>query len=173
MELDVEEVLRTTLEYLLTKTGPTNAAVFLPDAHQQYSLGAYVNYDCPRDSIDRLLDHLCETICPQMANEQAIVAFDDAAEFADWIGMESGLLADSQILAFSCSHEGECHAVVVLFRSVQNAFEAELAGTLEILRSIFAEQLSQIIRVQHRASPQWPEEPGDDYDDFGFGGLAA
>ena len=29
-ELDIENLLRTTLEYVLGRSGPTNAAVFLP-----------------------------------------------------------------------------------------------------------------------------------------------
>lgn len=177
-ELDMEEVLRTTLEYLLTKTGPTNAAVFLPDSDQHYSLGAYVNFDCDRESIDRLLDHLGEMICPQMSDELELVSFDDGGEFAEWIGMDSDLLADSQFLAFSCHDAGECLAVVILFRSRSNAYDTDLAGTLDILRTIFAEQLARIIRVHHRSTPEWPKDAGaddGDFDDFGygFGGMAA
>lgn len=178
-ELDIEDLLRTMLEFMLCKTGPTNAAVFLPDPDQQYSLGAYVNYDCPRESIDRLLDHLGDAICPQMSDEHDLVKFDDADQFSEWIGMEDGLLGDSQVVAFSCMHEDECLAVLVLFRSRTNPFEADLAGTLDILRSIFAEQLSHIIAVHHRATPQWPDDAHDedsDYDEYGFGfggGMAA
>jgi DNA-binding response OmpR family regulator len=176
-ELDVEETLRTALEYLLAKTGPTNAAVFLPDGDGQYSLGAYVNYDCPRASIDTLLDHLCQSICPQMAKEEDIVAFDDAAEFAEWIGLDDGFLDDSQIIAYACAHEGEPMAVVILFRSANDPFDGSLASTLDTIRGIFAEQLARLIRIHHRAKPQWPEEAADDEfdfdDEFGFGDLAA
>ena len=176
-ELDLEEALRTTLEYLLVKTGPTNAAVFLPDSDQIYSLGAYVNYDCPRESIDRLLDHLCCAICPQMSDETDFVKFDDAEEFATWLGMDDELFADSQVVAFSCQHEGECLAIVVLFRSTAQPFEPKIARTLDLLRTIFAEQLSQIIKVHHRTSPEWPkDQDADEYDDdfgLGFGGVAA
>ncbi|MDY7110032.1 MAG: response regulator [Planctomycetota bacterium] len=178
-ELDVEELLRTTLEYLLTKTGPTNAAVFLPDADQHYSLGAYVNYDCPRASVDHLLAHLCDAICPQMSQEPEIVAFDDAREFAEWIGADGESLTDSQVIALSCIHEDDCLAVLVLFRNRDKPFEATLGTTLDIIRAAFAEQLARIIHVHHRARPQWPRD-ADDYDDFddeyGFGyegGLAA
>jgi hypothetical protein len=78
----------------------------------------------------------------------------------------------------SCRHDGRCLAVVVLFRSRQEPFEDHLAGTLEILRGIFAEQIANVIKVHHRAAPSWPKEAGGDddsldYDDFGFGGLAA
>lgn len=180
MELDLEQVLRTTLEYLLSKTGPTNAAVFLPDPDKVYSLGAYVNYDCPRESIDRLLEHLCGAICPQMSDEHDLVVFDDAQEFAQWIGLEDGLLERSQVIAFSCHHNGECMAVVVMFRSGALPFDPPLARTLDILRSIFARQLNQVVRIHHRSAPQWPDDAADDetdYDDdhgYGFGGgLAA
>ncbi|MHC5113120.1 MAG: GAF domain-containing protein [Planctomycetota bacterium] len=171
-ELDIEDLLRTTLEYLLGKTGPTNAAVFLPDSDNLYSLGAYVNYDCPRDSIDRLLDHLCHAICPQMADESELVAFSDADEFAEWMGIDGGLLAESQVIAFACRHKGECLAIFVLFRNLATPFEPQLAGTLDVLRQIFGEQLAQVLNVHHRATPQWPkdaDEGFDDYDDYGFG----
>jgi len=179
-ELGVEDVLRTALEYLLTRTGPTNAAVFLPDQQQNYSLGAYVNYDCPRESIDTVLGHLCRSICPQMASESEIIAFDDAEEFAKWIGLDDGFFADSDVIAFSCRHRGECLAVVVLFRSHSDAFAPELAATLDTLRAIFAEQLSRLIDVHHRAKPRWPgdvhdraNDEEDDDSNFGYGGLAA
>ncbi len=180
-ELDVEDLLRTALQFLLTKTGPTNAAVFLPDSDQNYGLGAYVNYDCPRESITALLDHLCYSICPQMAMETEIITFDDTQEFCDWIDTDSEFLTDAQVIAFSCMHKEECLAVVVLFRNKADRFTEDLAGTLDTLRCIFAEQLSNIIKIHHRAKPSWPDEAVDgglDYegDDYGFGfegGLAA
>jgi DNA-binding response OmpR family regulator len=178
-ELDVEDLLRTALEYLLTKTGPTNAAVFLPDAQQSFELGAYVNYDCPRETITVLLNHLCRAVCPQMADESEIVSFDDAAAFAEWIGADAGFLSGCHVLAFSCLHEGKCMAVMVLFRNKDEAFEESMAPTIDILRTIFAEQIANVIRIHHRAKPEWPKDPLDDeydasdYDEFGFGGLFA
>lgn len=172
-ELDVEDLLRTTLEYMLTKTGPTNAAVFLPDADQHYGLGAYVNYDCPRESVGMLLDHLCRAICPQMEDESEIVAFDDAEEFANWIGLEAEFLAETEIIAYSCRHDGRCLAVVVMFRNKNEPFANEVADVVDLLRPIFAEQLSHVIRIHHRATPSWPQESVDDEydfnDDYGFG----
>ena len=155
-ELDVEDLLRTALEYLLTKTGPTNGAVFLPGAEQSFDLGAYVNFDCPRETITVLLNHLCRAVCPQMADETDIVSFDDAAAFADWIGADAGFLTGCHVLGFSCLHEGKCMAVMVLFRSKDEPFEESLAPTIDILRAIFAEQLANVIRIHHRARPQWP-----------------
>jgi len=180
-ELDVEELLRTTLEYLLTRTGPTNAAVFLPDGSGEYNLGAYVNYDCPRESIGLLLDHVCSAICPQMEEEREIVRFEQASDFSEWVGIDAGILDDSQVITFTCHRADEALAVFVLFRSQTSPFEDELAATLDVMRGIFAEQLSRVVRIHNRMEPEWPSEPVDeeaDYDDFGFGygqdgGIAA
>jgi DNA-binding response OmpR family regulator len=179
-ELDVEDLLRTTLEYLLTKTGPTNAAVFLPDGSKNYGLGAYVNCDCPRETISLMLDHLCDAVCPQMADEAEMVSFDDADEFAAWIGADAGFLADSHIVAFSCRHKDECLAVIVLFRNKSKMFDDKVAATLDTLRGIIAEQLAQVVKIHQRSRPSWPKEAAEgdlEFDDdlgFGFeGGLAA
>jgi DNA-binding response OmpR family regulator len=180
-ELDLEDLLRTTLEYMLTKTGPTNAAVFLPNNGKDFALGAYVNYDCPRESVAVLLEHLCQAICPQMCEETELVSFDDAEEFAQWIGYDASFLADSQVIALSCRHKGECLAVLVLFRSQSEPYDANLASTMEVLRPIFAEQINHIVKIHHRLRPCWPKDAADaedeyDYDcddDLGLGGMAA
>lgn len=170
-ELDVEDLLRTSLEYLLTKTGATNAAVFLADHDHSFGLGAYVNYDCPRDAITVLLDRLCQAVCPQMIDEEQIVSFADTEEFGDWIGIETAFMAESQVIAYSCRHGGECLAVVVLFRSKDEPFEDGLGATIDVLRPLFAEQLSNVITIHHRAT-SWPKDADDDAgfnDEFGFG----
>lgn len=164
-ELDVEDLLRTSLQYTLTKTGPTNAAVFLPSGGDDYALGAYVNYDCPRETASVLLDHLCTAVCPQMADETEIVSFDDTDEFAEWIGMDADFLGDCQVVSFACRHKGECMAVVILFRKKSDGFTDETATIIDVLRPIFAEQLHNIIRIHHRARPQWPAEARDSDDE--------
>ncbi len=55
-ELEVEGLLRTSMEYLLSKCGPTNAAVFLDNGEGRWTLGAYVNYRIPRGSISTALE---------------------------------------------------------------------------------------------------------------------
>lgn len=180
-ELDVEDVLRTTLEYMLTKTGPTNAAVFLPDGSTMgvsgggikskptaFGLGAYVNCDCPRETVSAMLDHLGEAVCPQMADENDIVRYADAAEFAEWVGTDAECLADSQVIAFRCSHKGDCLAVIVLFRKKEHAFDEKLAATLDTMRGIIAEQLRNVVKVHHRASNEWPKEAEDGDLDYGL-----
>jgi len=158
LDLDVEDLLRTTLEFLLAKIGPTNAAVFLPETGGQYNLGAYVNYDCPRESIDDLLDPLCDAVCPQLAEEEDFIAFEDAEAFARWLDLDRGFIAESQVLAFSCRHEGECLAVIVLFRHRSTPFLRDIAVTLDTIRVIFANQLARIIGIHHRGKSEWPDD---------------
>ena len=67
-ELDLEQLLRKTLEHLVEKAGPTNAAVFLPSSMDEYTLGGYVNYDCTPESADMLLQHLADVVAPKISN---------------------------------------------------------------------------------------------------------
>ena len=176
-ELDVEDVLRTTLEYMLTKTGPTNAAVFLPDGSTMgkgkptaYGLGAYINCDCPRETISAALDHLGEAVCAQMADEDEIVRYADAAEFAAWIGADAACLSDSQVIAFRCRHKSDTLAVIVLFRKKDQPFDEKLAGTLDTMRGIIAEQLRNVVKVHQRAmgGGEWPKDAADGDLDYGL-----
>lgn len=175
-ELDVEDLLRTALEYLLTRTGPTNVAVFLPGECDDFNLGAYVNYNCPRETADILLEQLGTRVCRQMEDETEIVRFDDARSFAAFVGGDAAIAAGSQVIAFSARHDGECMAIVVLFRGADEPFSKELASVIDLLRPIFAEQIATVIRLHHRAQPDWPHEasgeaPGEESD--GEWGLAA
>jgi hypothetical protein len=140
-------------------------------------------------TIGVLLDHLCEAICPQMADEPTLCTLMTPRNSAQWIA-DAGFLADLQVIAFSCRHEKDCLAVIVLFRNKSSEFGDNVAAAIDTLRPIIAEQLANVVRVHHRARPSWPKEatPGsgsngsgdeadaDFNDDFGFGfegGLAA
>ena len=170
-ELDVEELLRTALEYMLLKTGPTNAAVFLAGGQSSYGLGAYVNYDLSRKLVEPMLQRLCDEACPAIAENESILLFDDAPAFVMECELDESVPENQQIIAVPCHHEGDCLAVLVLFRTDEHPFEEELAGLLDALRGIFAEQLAMLIRVHNRLEPEWPDEPADD--EPGFGDLAA
>jgi len=171
-ELDVESLLRTTLEYLLTKTGPTNAAVFLPTGQSDYSLGAYVNYDVPKGTADVLLDHLADIVAPRFEDERTIVEINDAISFEHLIGDGANWLKGSNIIVFTCTHENEPLAIAMLFRDKRNPFPADLLPKLELMRDLFAQQLGRVISIhnRHRPDHEWPgfdidagEEQDDDF----------
>lgn len=161
-ELEVESLLRTAMEYLLTKTGPTNAAVFLNNGGGRWGLGAYVNYRIPRTSVATVLDRIADQVCPSVASQEGILRFGDVQEFVEAVGPEAEPLADQEIVAFGCHHEGECLAVAVLFRDRRESFPESAAGLLDLLRKVIASQMSAVVRIHHRASPAWPQEAADE-----------
>ncbi len=177
-DLDVEEALRTTLSYLISKIGPTNGAIFLPEGNDQYGLGAYANLDCPRESADPLLQAYAEVVCPKLAKEKDIVLFEDAEELLEGLQVQTPSLLEAQFMAFSCRTRKGSMAVVILFRNKETPFDPEQSGALELIREIFATHLERIVRVHHRGK-EWPDQAASDEIDFdneqdGWqGGMAA
>lgn len=174
-ELDVESLLRTALEFVLAKIGPTNAAVFLPTSSRDFSLGAYVNYDCAKDTADVLLDHLANVVAPRMEGESRLISLSPGSDLDDEFGYEAQWLCDSNVVMFACHHEGECLAVVILFRDRADAFTGEHVQMLETISEQFALQLGRVIHIHHRHLPrdQWGAFDGPDEGDADDFGLAA
>lgn len=171
-DLDIEGVLQTSLEFLLSKTGPTNAAVLLAESEVDYALGAYVNFECPRELADPVLDRLASGVCHHVAEQGDLVKFHDVKEFIEAVGPEAEILQNSDVIAMPCIHEGECLAVVFLFRDVKTPFPEEIAPLLESLRQVFGEQLAKVVRIHHRLDAQWPDsvmDEAEDFNDWGFG----
>jgi len=166
-ELDVECLLRTVLEFVLARVGPTNAAIYLPSNSSDYSLGAYVNYDRDRDSTDTLLDHLGGVLSPRMEDEHRVLSFRPGTDLDEFLGSEGAWLCDSNVVAFACQHEGECLAIATLFRDPSTIFTRSDIRLFEIISSLFAAQLGKVIHVHHRHLPrdQWGAFDGPDEDD--------
>lgn len=153
-ELDIEQLLRTTLEFVLARSGPTNAAVFLPTTSGDYSLGAYVNYDCPKETVDMLLDHIANTVAPKFEKTQAIVQLGDARKLEEFAGGDSAWLGESGVIGFACRHDGEVLAIVMLFRDRLSPFGPLLIDQLRTIGELFASQLARVIHVHHRHLPK-------------------
>ncbi len=163
-ELDLEELLRIGVEYLLGKTGPTNAAVFLPGSDGEWSLGAYVNYDCQRQVAQPMLDRLAADLCPELCKTDELMRFEDSGEFVESIGLGATNLMDCEVVAWPCLFKEDCLAVFVLFRDRTKGFSDELATVIDSLRGVFAEQIAAVLRIHHRATGGWPIERADDWD---------
>lgn len=178
-ELDLEALLRKTLEHLIQRAGPTNAAIFLPSSMEEYSLGGYVNYDCTSDSADMLLQHLADVLAPRVAefagDEPLHLTQND--ELERWIGEDAAWLADSHVLTFNAKASGEALAVGVLFRDQGQPFEPEAVEAIAHLAPMLGEHLEKVIKVHHRHLPDLEpdaefasSDEGEDEDPFGFGG---
>jgi len=157
-ELDLEQLLRKTLEYLLQKVGSTNAAIFLPVGTDEYTLGGYVNYDCTTNSAEVLLQHLADVVAPRVAERVGPVHVTDAATLEAWIGSEIALLTDNHMVAFTCWHEQEPLAVVMLFRDAVEVFDPSVVEMCESISPMLGEYLAKLIRIHHRHLD--PEDDG-------------
>ena len=153
-ELDIESLLRTTLEYVLGRTGPTNAAVFLPTTSGDYTLGAYVNYDCPKETVDILLDHMANVIAPRFENATGMVHLTSKRSMDDYIGDQAEWLGDSHVAGYACRFESETLAIVLLFRDPRTPFTRTLLEQVQAVGDVFAAQLARVIRVHHRHLPK-------------------
>lgn len=151
-ELDLERLLRRTLEYLIEKAGPTNAAIFLPASADEYSLGGYVNYDCGSQGADMLLQHLADVLAPRVAECSELVHITDNEELRQWIGDDAAWLEDCHVVAFACRHDDEALAILTLFRDGGQPFGPVLTETCNAIAPMLAEALARIIRIHHRAT---------------------
>ena len=170
-ELDLEVLLRKTLEHVVEKVGPTNAAVFLPSATDEFSLGGYVNYDCTAESADMMLQHLADVVAPKVSGREDLLHVTDNETLAYWIGDDAAYLADSHVVAVPCKHEEETLAVMVLFRDNSEAFADTSVEACGAMGPLLAEALAKVIRVHHRAAPEiedWGGDVDDDMDDWGI-----
>ena len=180
-ELDIESLLRTMLEFTLGKIGSTNAAVFLPTSSGDYSLGAYVNYDIPKDAAEVMLDQLADIVAPEFETTEGVITLRDKYELDQALGHDSHWLEGHTAMVISCTQDGECLGVLTLFRNESVPFNDEDERTLSVIAKLFGEQLGRVIHVHHRLLPkdQWgsidciePECGDDDFFDDGYGFAA-
>lgn len=171
-ELEIEGLLRTTLEYALARLGPTNAAIFLPSSGGEFSLGAYVNHDVPREHAEVMLDHLADSLAPAFQDREGMHALAGEPEMRCWLGPDAHWMEGRTLLVHSCRRDEECLAVLALFRDTGRAFSEEQVRTARIVGELFTAQLERVIRVHHRHLPKhkWGafDPPGqDEFEDFG------
>lgn len=159
-ELDLEVVLRKTLEYIVKQAGPCNAAVFLPSSADEFALGGYVNYNCTKESADMLLEHLADVLAPRIADQnQGLIHVTDNQTLRNMLGDDWNYLADCHMLAIPAGHDDESLAVITLFRDNNEPFSNQAIEALAIISEQMGELLGRIIRVHHRATPGFDEYP--------------
>lgn len=163
-ELDLESLLRVGVEAMLTRTGPTNVAVFLPSANGDFSLGAYVNYDRTKEGAESLMDHLCAAVAPRFESLDGLVHLPTPEAVRDELGDAADWIDDCSVIAFACWQEGECLAVFLLFRAATTPFREPLLPPLRLMAELFGRQLARVIHIHHRHLPKnkWGQ-PGDPY----------
>lgn len=159
-ELEVEPLLRTTLEFLLRKIGAVNAAIFLPDDQGDYGLGAYVNYDFPRETAQDTLEDLGSLLAPMFESRQGLHTIEDAGAIPQRIdpdlgaipGTPIGWLADTTLGVFTCTSDDGCCALLTIFRDKRSQFDQATLRTLTIIGDLFGRQLVRMVKTTNRAA---------------------
>jgi len=161
-ELDVEGLLRTVLEYSLAKIGPTNAAVFLPSSTGEHTLGAYVNYDVPKDAAEVLLDHLTSVLPHRFADLEGPEFITGERDMRSALGEDAHWLEGRSLVVLPCRKDDQTLAILAFFRDAAVPFTAGHAESCEIIADLFGKQIGRVIHVHHRHLPldEWGL-PGD------------
>ncbi|MAE60489.1 MAG: hypothetical protein CMJ49_03930 [Planctomycetaceae bacterium] len=169
-ELDLEALLRSVLEYLLQKVGPTDAVIFLPSHEDGYTVGGYINATLDSQSADVLLSHLADIVAPRVADSRATIALKSNEDIKEWIGDDSMWLVDAHIIAAPCVSDDEVLAVLMLFRDQSQPFDPAFVDAMNHLCTTLGEHLNRIVRV-HDRNP-FGNTNGHDDDDEGDGYLS-
>ncbi len=186
-ELDIESLLRTLLEFTLSKIGATNAAVFMPTSGGDYSVGAYVNYDIAKETAEIMLDQLADAIPESVEHLEGVRAMSGRVELTEMLGTSAYWVEDATMMTITCREDDECLAVLALFRDRSRSFSEDDVRMLEIIGQLFGRQLARVIQTHHRHLPrdEWGlagdygmDDTGDDDLDIGggfddYGGFAA
>ncbi len=157
--LDIEDTLRLFCESILADVGPTNLAVFLPTASGDHSLGAYVNYSLPKDTVDVLLGILADQIGAPVdhalfdgrlkPNVCTALSCDSLAKFLSNVvyGLDDRFCAIAPLM-----RGGEVLGILTIFRS-DPPFDAKLLTSVDDQCAVFAAALERMVRIHHRHIP--------------------
>ena len=155
-EVEIEAMMRQTMEWILKRFGPVNAAVFLPDSERNYTLAAYLNYDTNADSM--LIDVLGETIIPHAAEGITPMTLEEDHQITDLFGQDASLLLGRSWLGCGAYYQKECLAVLAVFRNQGDPIDPTWAPIIEAIAPLLAEQIARSIRVYQRGLGDIPND---------------
>ncbi len=152
-ELDLEALLHRTLEYILEKAGPTNAAIYLPATCDEYTLSGYVNFDCTDEAAEILWQYLADEVTHKIADRTDPILITGNEMIAQWLGTDNTYLTERQVLAYPCLHEDEVLAIIILFRDECDPYENNLVDTCRAVAPVIGRHLAKVVRIHHRHLP--------------------
>ena len=172
-EIEVEGLLRKTMEWVLQKLGPINAAVYLADADHRFALGAYLNLDTQADA--DLIHVIGETMVKQSDGGVHALSVEDDATIEGLFGEDGERLKGRSWLSAPCYttsvSKRECLAVLVLFRGQTGAkqgdgvsvFDHTTRMMMEAIAPVLGEKIEQALELYHRMHPEGENESDEDY----------
>ena len=160
-EIEVEGTLRKTMEWILRKVGPINAAVYLPDTERQFALGAYLNLDTEADAL--LISDIGETIVKRADTPGNVVSIDQDGAIDELFGVAGERLKNRSWLSVGCFARRECLAVIVIFRNQGQLIDASTRTMIEAIAPVLGERIDQALGLYHRMHPYDNEEDNAEY----------
>jgi DNA-binding response OmpR family regulator len=156
-ELEVEGLLRRTMEWVLKKLGPINAAVYLPDVDRKFALGAYLNLDTEADAA--LISTLGQTLVTSAESAAQAVAITSDGQLTEHYGEAAALMHGRTWLACGCFTKRECLAVVVIFRRQNEPIDAYLQSLVEAVCPLLGEKIEEALDLYNRMNPLEDDDP--------------
>ena len=104
-----------------------------------------------------MLDQLADVLAPRFEETTEVVSLNGRLDMEEALGNDSHWLEDYAMLTVSCQQDGECLAVLGVFRDQTLAFSDEDIRVFRLVAKLFGEQLGRVIHVHHRHLPkdQW------------------
>jgi hypothetical protein len=153
-EIEVEGLLRKTMEWVLAKLGPVNAAVYLSDAERNFSLGAYLNLDTDADG--PMIAAVGETIVRHSESSGNTISIEHDAMIDEMFGEEGELLKGRAWLSTGCyapAPKRDCLAVLVVFKKQGEPIDG-MRTMVEAISPILGERIEQALELYHRMHPR-------------------
>lgn len=162
-ELDLEQVLRRVLEFVLQHLGSTNAVIFLPGTSGGFTTGGYINYSFDKETASVLLGHLADVAAPRIADAEELFHLTDNDQIHHWLSDDSAWLENCHVVGMPCRKGEDTMATLLLFRDSSEPFDTEAIESLCAIGPVLAAHLSRVIGIHHRLSDHMKEEDkGDD-----------
>lgn len=147
-DLEIERLLRKTLELVLKKLGPMNAAIFLPDSERNFSLGAYLNFDTNPDSI--FVGMVSQTVIQKAALQCSSLLLPNDESLREAFGSDATLLTGRTWLATPAMRDKECVAVLVAFQPQHKPLSPNTQKLFESVAVLLAEKITKSIDIYNR-----------------------
>lgn len=153
-ELEVEGLLRRTMEWLLKKLGPVNAAIYLPDADQRFALGAYLNLDTEAEA--KLVETIGATLVTTATESNTACVVEDDKMIEALFGGAGRLLRGRSWLTCAArgGPKGETLGVLVVFRKQGELIEPHMRQVVESIAPILAAKIQQALELYERLNPE-------------------
>lgn len=167
-ELDVEMLLRKTLEYTIGAIGAVNAAIYLPRPSGDLALGAFVSASLPGGESETVLDDLAAAVADRASARETSALFTSDDQLDSVFDAGAYWLEQSDVIVTPCRDRERELAVILIFRDRANGgLDSSAVDELESVAAALTGQLARAVRVHNRLCDEdgWfgfnVDEPGD------------